>query len=236
MSARSSQDVRPLALAVIVLVILAVAGGSHALGGYLAAAGRIAVPVAGALVILVVVVIACRVVATRRSLSRRVRLVVLAPDSFAPSLDSVLRCAAQLSRVRRFVGGWFDIRASAVRVLLDTNMDGLARYSLVVPERSLPAVRAALANYDRVQLHPVESEAPAGGETGGRECVVRAELRLARPSSEPLAHLPLDPDPLQSFTQVLARAHGAGQARVEVAVDLLPCTAGARRRLHRRLL
>ena len=183
------------------------------------------------------VVLACRVVATRRSLSRRVRLVVLAPDSFAPSLDSVLRCAAQLSRVRRFVGGWFDTPASAVRVLLDTNMDGLARYSLVVPERSLPAVRAALANYDRVQLHPVEPEAPAGGGTGGgRECVVRAELRLARPSSEPLAHLPLDPDPLQSFAQVLAKAHGTSQARVEVAVDLLPCTAGARRRLHRRLL
>ncbi len=237
MSARSSQDARPLALAVIVLVILAVAGGSHALGGYLAAAGPIAVPVAGALVLLAVVVLACRVVATRRSLSRRVRLVVLAPDSFAPSLDSVLRCAAQLSRVRRFVGGWFDTPASAVRVLLDTNMDGLARYSLVVPERSLPAVRAALANYDRVQLHPVEPEAPAGGGTGGgRECVVRAELRLARPSSEPLAHLPLDPDPLQSFTQVLAKAHGTSQARVEVAVDLLPCTAGARRRLHRRLL
>jgi hypothetical protein len=236
MSARSPQDARPLALAVIVLVILAVAGGSHTLSGDLAAAGRIAVPAVGALVVLVLVASACRVVATRRSLSRRVRLVVLAPDSFAPSLDAVLRCAAQLSRVRRFVRGWFDTRASAVRVLLDTNKDGLARYSLIVPERSLPAVRAALANYDRVQLRPIDPDESVTRELEGRECVVRAELRLARPSSEPLAHLPLDPDPLQSFTQVLARAHGGSRERVEVAVDLLPCTAGARRRLHRRLL
>jgi hypothetical protein len=172
----------------------------------------------------------CRVVVTRRSLARRVRLVVLAPDSFAPTLDGVLRCAAQLSRVRRVVGGWLDPRASAVRVLLDSR-EGAMRYSLVVPERALPAIRSALSNYDRVQVRLADPEPPA--RDGG--CVMRAELRLARPSSEPLAHLALDPDPLQSFARALAALDPARE-RGQVAVDLLPCTAGARRRMRRMLL
>ncbi len=172
----------------------------------------------------------CRVVVTRRALSRRVRLVVLAPDSFAPTLDGVLRCAAQLSRVRRVVGGWLDPRASAVRVLLDSS-EGAMRYSLVVPERALPAIRSALSNYDRVQVRLADPEPPASGDG----CVMRAELRLARPSSEPLAHLGLDPDPLQSFARALAALHPARE-RGQVAVDLLPCTAGARRRMRRTLL
>jgi hypothetical protein len=196
-------------------------------------AEHVEVPFAYAAVIVALVVLAaltCRVVVTRRVLSRRVRLVVLAPDSFAPTLDGVLRCAAQLSRVRRLVGGWFDPRASAVRVLLDGS-GGVMRYSLVVPERSLPAIRSALSNYDRVQIRPADPEPPQRE----RGCVVRAELRLARPSSEPLAHLALDPDPLQSFARALAALHPVRE-RAEVAVDLLPCTAGARRRLRRGLL
>jgi hypothetical protein len=172
----------------------------------------------------------CRVVVTRRALSRRVRLVVLAPDSFSPTLDGVLRCAAQLSRVRRLIGGWLDPRASAVRVLLDGS-EGAMRYSLVVPERALPAIRSALSNYDRVQVRRAHPE-PALRKDG---CVMRAELRLAQLSSEPLAHLALDPDPLQSFARALASLDPSRE-RAQVAVDLLPCTAGARRRLRRRLL
>jgi hypothetical protein len=181
--------------------------------------------------VVLVAVLTCRVVVTRRSLRRRVRLVVLAPDAFAPTLDSVLRCAAQLSRVRRLTSGWLDPRASAVRVLLDTTEQGQMRYSLILPERALPAVRSALGNYDRVQLRPAEPEPPLA--TGG--WVVRAELRLARPSSEPLAHLGLEPDPLQGFAQTLAGVDHTRE-RAEVAIDLLPCTAGARRRLRRGLL
>ncbi len=187
----------------------------------------VAVPVGVALL----AALTCRVVVTRRSLARRVRLVVLAPDSFAPTLDGVLRCAAQLSRVRRLVGGWLDPRASAVRVLLDGSRDGAMRYSLVVPERALPAIRSALSNYDRVQVRRADPE-PRIREGG---CVMRAELRLAQSSSEPLAHLALDPDPLQSFARALAGLDPSRE-RAQVAVDLLPCTAGARRRLRRRLL
>ncbi len=210
--------------------------------------------------LLVVVMVACRVVATRRSLASRTRLVVLAPDSFDPSVDAVLRCAAQLSRVRRVVGGWLDPRARAVRVLLDCDTEGRMRYSLSVPERALPAVRSALGVYDRVQAHvpepiaeireieeeeeaqvseadPESKEPGTNGEGSERRLsVVRAELRLARSSSEPLAHLPLSPDPLQGFARVLAgldREHGE---QAEIAVDLLPATPGTRRRLRRRLL
>jgi hypothetical protein len=193
--------------------------------------GSLTLYVAAATAVVVLAALTCRVVVTRRSLARRVRLVVLAPDSFSPTLDGVLRCAAQLSRVRRLVGGWLDPRASAVRVLLDGSEDGAMRYSLVVPERALPAIRSALSNYDRVQVRRAHPE-PALREDG---CVLRAELRLARSSSEPLAHLGLDPDPLQSFARALAGLDPSRE-RARVAVDLLPCTAGARRRLRRSLL
>jgi hypothetical protein len=180
--------------------------------------------------VVLVAVLTCRVVVTRRSLGRRVRLVVLAPDSFDPTIESVLRCAAQLSRVRRLVSGWLDTPASAVRILLDGTEQGAMRYSLVVPERSLPAIRSALGNYDRVQLRLADPEpsSPAGG-------VVRAELRLAQGSSDPLAHLALEPDPLQGFARALTGLNNPRE-RAQVAIDLLPCTAGARRRLRRRLL
>jgi hypothetical protein len=173
----------------------------------------------------------CRVVVTRRALPRRVRLAVLAPDSFAPTLDAVVRFASQLSRVRRFAGGWFDPGASSVRVLLDGTREGAMRYSLIVPARSLPAIRSALSNYNQVQLRVMDTE-PA---PPGPRCVMRAELRLARPSSEPLAQLALEPDPLQSFARALAGLEHSRE-RAEVAVDLLPCTSSARRRLRRGLL
>jgi hypothetical protein len=190
-----------------------------------------------AVAVIVSVGVAARVVASRRSLASRARLVVLAPDSFDPSLDAVLRCAAQLSRVRRLVGGWLDPRARAVRVLLDTDPEGRMRYSLVVPERALPAVRAALGAYDRVQARVLEPEPPQDPASPvARVQVVRAELRLARPSSEPLAQLPLQPDPLQSFAQVLSRLHHEHGDRAQIAVDLLPTVPATRRRLRRRLL
>ena len=66
--------------------------------------------------------------------------------------------------------------------------------------------------------------------------MVRAELRLARPSSEPLAHLPLSPDPLQSFARVIARLDRSHGEQAQIAVDLLPATPATRRRLRRRLL
>ena len=192
-----------------------------------------------------VAVLAVRVVATRRSLASRTRLVVLAPDSFDPSLEAVLRCAAQLSRVRRLVGGWLDPRARAVRVLLDTDPQGRMRYSLSVPESALPALRAALGVFDRLQTQILERDPDSDEQQTGRAApgeqaqepeVARAELRLARSSSEPLAHLPLSPDPLQGFAHVIAGLDRGRGDRAEIAIDLLPAPPAARRRLRRRLL
>ena len=171
---------------------------------------------------------------TRRALASRVRVLVLAPDSFEPSMDAVLRFASQLSRVRRATGGWWERRASAVRVTLDTNGQGRMRYSLTVPGRAVPALRSALSAYDHVQIRPMsptERHAFAMGVS-----VLRCELRLARAAHEPLAQLPLDPDPLQSFASVIAESETRLGESVEVVVDLLPATPGERRRMRRRLL
>src|ERR1035437_2036575 len=113
MSSRSPQDARPLALVVCVLVGLAIVGDSHVLAGPAQVAAGVAPLALGVLVLLLLGLSACRVVASRRSLASRTRLVVLAPDSFDPSVDAVLRCAAQLSRVRRLVGGGGVLRARA---------------------------------------------------------------------------------------------------------------------------
>jgi hypothetical protein len=236
-SGKGSQDPRPLIAVVAGLIVASLiggAGGSHV--AVVERAGRLLPVVLIAALVLGSVALIWRGIATRRALASRTRLLVLAPDSFDPSLDAVLRCAAQLSRVRRLVGGWLDPRARAVRVLLDCDEQGRMRYSLSVPERALPAVRAAVGVFDRVQLQVIDPNVEPASEGERRVEVVRAELRLARPSSEPLAHLPLTPDPLQSFARVLSRLDPAHREQAAVAVDLLPTTAATRRRLRRRLL
>ncbi len=232
-----SQDPRPLVAVVACLVAVSLASRVRSLPRLAVGSASLLLPLLAAVAVIVSVGVAARVVASRRSLASRVRLVVLAPDSFDPSLDAVLRCAAQFSRVRRLIGGWLDPRARAVRVLLDTDPEGRMRYSLSVPERALPAVRAALGVYDRVQARVVELEPTQDPASPvARVQVVRAELRLARPSSEPLAQLPLQPDPLQSFAQVLSRLNHEHGDRAQIAVDLLPTVPATRRRLRRRLL
>jgi hypothetical protein len=235
---QGQQDPRPLFAVVVGLAVASVLSRGS---GVAALAGRVvvlAVPVLVGGLVLALVLGAARVIVTRRSLASRQRLVVLAPDTFDPSVDAVLRCAAHLSRVRRLVGNWLDPGARAVRVLLDTDEEGRMRYSLSVPRGALPAVRAALAVYDRVQarLEPDTTTAAAAPVGHRRPEVARAELRLARPSTEPLAHLPLQPDPLQSFARVLAGLDYRRGEHAEIAIDLLPRPAGTRHRLRRRLL
>lgn len=234
MNKRSPQDLKLLPLVVGGVVSFGVARRVSALGG--GVPGRVVwlAPVLVTAGVLVVAMLAARVIATRRTLGSRVRLVVLAPDSFDPSLDAVLRCAAHLGRVQQLVGGWLDRRGRAVRVLLDFDGEGRVRYSLSVPRRSLPVVRSALSVYDRVQAH-IEPEPEPPAITKPVE-VARAELRLARPSSLPLAHLPLCPDPLQSFASVLSRLDLKHDESAQVAIDLLPASSGRRRRLRSRLI
>jgi hypothetical protein len=180
--------------------------------------------------VLLVFLFIVRIRQTRQALRSRVRVLVLAPDSFDPSMDAVLRFASQLSRGP---GGWFERRAKAVRITLDASPDGQLRYSLTVPRSSLPGLRSALSVYDRVQVRPVEE---ASGALRDHDVWrARCELRLARPAYEPLAHLALEPDPLQGFASVIGQVERRLDESIEVAVDLLPASPGERHRLRRRL-
>jgi hypothetical protein len=58
--------------------------------------------------------------------------------------------------------------------------------------------------------------------------VVRAEMRLSRPDTEPLRQVAMDPDPLQPFERVLARCDPARGESAEVILDLLPLTPDER--------
>jgi hypothetical protein len=232
----AQQDPRPLIAVVVGLAVASLASSAARLAALVKPVLSLALPVLFGGLVLLVALAVVRLVVTRRSLASRQRLVVLAPDTFDPSLDAVIRSAAHLTRVRRLVGNWLDPGARAVRVLLDTDEEGRMRYSLSVPRGALPAVRAALTVYDRVQAR-LEPEAATITTPPSRSVrVARAELRLARPSSDPLVHLPLQPDPLQSFARVLGGLDYRRGERAEVAVDLLPRTAGTRRRLRRRML
>ncbi len=186
-------------------------------------------PIAYSLMVVMVFLLVVRFRRTRRALPSRVRVLVLAPDSFDPSLDTVLRFASQLSRSP---GGWFERRAKAIRINLDSTPDGQMRYSLTLARSSLPGLRSALSAYDRVQIRPIEEPEPQRVE---RVWNARCELRLAEPTVEPLAHLPLDPDPLQGFASVIGECEKRLDEKVEVAIDLLPASPGERNRLRHRL-
>jgi hypothetical protein len=191
-----------------------------------------AVSLAGALLMFACAVLVARLVVTRRSLDHRVAILAIPADSFDPSPESVVRFASGLSRSRRALRGLLDAPASAVRLRLDADSAGKLRYCVEVPERARGALRAAMSAYQGVELRAAP-EAPAKPPAGE---VVRAELVLARASSEPLRAAGLDPDPLSGFARAIDALDPAGGDGATICVDLLPVTPGKRRRLRRRLL
>jgi hypothetical protein len=173
-----------------------------------------------------------RVRATRATLASRVSYVVLAADDFDPSEDAILRAAAQLGRVRRAVLGWLDPRASAVRVRLDSGPDGRMVYRVQVARRARSVIQAAFGSLGNVELR----EGPEPPALPAAKHVARAELVLARPSSEPLALVGLAPDPLQLFANAFAPIRERQGESASVVLDLLPAAASQRRRLRGQLL
>lgn len=236
----SPRDRLAVLVAAAAVGVLALA---HLLTGVSAAASRAlsdpvrvltaAVPAVAGVVLAVVLLVLARQVAARRTLRSRVRVELLPSEEFDPAEAAVLRFASQLPRTRRLVLGWLDRRASAVRLLLEVGADGLVHYVAEAPRRVMPELETALGVYDQLEIVPVEPDGD-GPEPAGR--VVRAELVLARSASLPLAQVGLDPDPLQSLAVALARLNAESGEQGVVAVDLLPVTAGRRRRLQRRLL
>jgi hypothetical protein len=171
-----------------------------------------------------------RLVLTRRSLRSRVQVELVPADTFDPTPDAIRRFASQLARTRRgFLLGWLERPASAVRILISPDTQGILRYRLEIPERARAALAAALSAYNQIDVRACERVAlPCVGRT------VRAELALARPVGQPLGDPGLDPDPLQGIAGVLGRIHGSAEGAI-VAVDLLPRTPAQSQRLRKRL-
>ena len=234
MSPSDRRDAVPLILLASVIAALLLASAAsrwaHAL---LALAGRPAtVSLVGALLTFALAALVARLVVTRRALARRSAVLAVPADSFDPGEKAVAAFASALGRTRRAVGGFLDAPASAVRVRLDADEEGRLRYLIELPEHARPALRVALAAYDGVELLPAPPPAPEVEDTE----VARAELVLARPSSEPLRDARLDPDPLSGFARALESIDPEAGERAAVCVDLLPAAPGRRRRLRRRLL
>lgn len=235
------RDAVPLALLAAAIAIVLVASSAPRWGqSLLELAGHpAAVSLAGALLSFACVVLVARLVVTRRALDHRVAMLAIPADSFDPSSESVLRFASGLSRSRRAIRGLLDAPASAVRLRLDADPAGKLRYGVEVPAHARGALRAAIAAYHGVELRPVP-EPPEEGDDAPRKPdhleVARAELALARASSEPLRAAGLDPDPLAGFARAIDGLRPDGGDEATICVDLLPVTPGKRRRLRRRLL
>jgi hypothetical protein len=110
-----------------------------------------------------------------------VRVRLLSADTFDPGDEAVIRFVAGMARSRRAVRGLLDKRASAVRVVLDADQDGRLGYAIELPGHARGALRTALGAYPHVEAH---DETMTDGCPPG--AVARAELTLARPSTEPL--------------------------------------------------
>ncbi len=223
------------ALLVMVAVVVAGALVKTAVGGVAVptvgtpALGAVAVAVGSALA--VVAVLALRRWGTGRALSRRVRVQMVPTDGFDPDVEAVLRFAAGLGRSRRAVRGLLEGPASAVRVRLVNDPDGRLRYEVELPEHARGVL--ATAGYEEVQLLDVPREHQEPGSVGA---VARVELVLARPSTEPLRSIGLDPDPLSGVARAIETVRPSAGESATVCVDLLPIGAAGRQRAHRRML
>jgi len=240
-SESNRRDAVPLALLAAAVAIALVASSAPRWGqSLLELAGRpAAVSLAGALLSFACAVLVARLVVTRRALDHRVAMLAIPADSFDPSSESVVRFASGLSRSRRAIRGLLDSPASAVRLRLDADPAGKLRYGVEVPAHARGALRSAIAAYHGVELRPVP-EPPEKGDDPPVEPdhleVARAELVLARASSEPLRAAGLDPDPLAGFARAIDGLCPDGGDEATICVDLLPVTPGKRRRLRLRLL
>jgi hypothetical protein len=162
-----------------------------------------------------------RQLSTGRTLISRRALAVVPADEFDAAPELVGAFAAQLARSGRRIGGFWDRRASALRVRILNDDEGRLVYLLDVPERDLPTLRAALRGYRGVELRDPAEVLPAEDDVAD-EAVLRTELVLAQPVVEPLARLPLDPDPLSPFVAAVAGLDARRGEHAEVCLDLLP--------------
>jgi hypothetical protein len=135
------------------------------------------------------------------------RIIELAEETRSvPRPETVAAFAATLAVGSRRIGGWADRPASAVRVRLTNDARGRLAYLIELPERDVPRLRGALHAYRGVELRDADEVLAVPEREDGEEepRTARAEMALARPSFEPLARLPLVPDPLTPLAAALA--------------------------------
>lgn len=183
----------------------------------------------------------------RSALAERVSLAMVPTESFDPTPEAIRRWAAAIAATRR---RWAPLtrRASAVRLRLGAGAGGAVEMTVTCPKRAAAVLAAACPH--EVELVAVEAARPlrrgtaaptdsspygAGSGAGPRwkrtdalgQERRRAELVLGRGAGG-LAVLGLAPDPLVALVAVLADL-GAGED-AEVCIDLMPLSAGRRRR------
>jgi hypothetical protein len=234
MIGKDRSDPRPMLALFALLVAAAIAravSGIH-VDRLLASAASLAPVALGALAIATALATQ-RFLATRRTLATRTAAAIVPADEFDAKPEAVLRVAAELARADRSVRGWFDRRACALRVRLTNDGDGRLVDLLEVPARSRQLLRNALRGYEGVELREAAEVAPEP-DRGGK-VTLRTELRLARPSVEPLARLDNEPDPLQPFASAMASLRPQDGERSTACLDLLPAAGRRRTRLRRRL-
>jgi hypothetical protein len=229
------RDPRPLLLVLAAVATFAIwrAASSLRVAHVLPSVG-VLVPLLLLAVLIASAPAAHRFLATRRSLAARTTLAVVPADEFDPKPETVERLAAELARSDRGWRGWFDRRAQALRVALTNDTEGRLVYLLEVPSRSEGLLCSALRAYEGVELREPADVHSGEGRPAAKSCL-RMELRLSRPSVEPLNRLGLDPDPLAPFAAMMAALDAARGERVVVCVDLLPTTGARHSRLRRRL-
>jgi hypothetical protein len=177
-----------------------------------------------------------RILATRRTLASRRALAIVPADGFCPRPESVAAFAAALASGSGRIGGWADRPASALRVRLTDDASGRLVYLLELPGRDLSRLGSALRAYRGIEVCDVaEVLAVERRAEEAEPRTVRAEMVLSGPSFEPLARLPLDPDPLTPFAAALAGVRRDRGVEAEVCVDLLPAAGRRARRLRRRM-
>jgi hypothetical protein len=236
-SRKTNSDPGPLLAIVAALVVLAIGRSISNINteAALQLAERLT-PLALGVIAIASALAPQRMIATRRTLRSRQLAVVVPADEFDANPDVVLSFAAQLAASERSIRGWFDRRASAVRIRLTCDSERCLVYLIEVPERAAGLLRSALRAYEGVEVRSAEEVLPAEGSDGNEETVtLRTELRLAHPSIEPLARPAGDPDPLQPFAAAVATLRPDRGEEATVCLDLLPATGRRGTRLRRRL-
>jgi hypothetical protein len=237
-------DPKDAAAMLTIAAVVATLVVANEAGHWLAAAQRaVTSPVAIVTAIPVLAVLASLAVllslGIRRALSERKALQLIPAKSFDPGIEAVVRFAAGLAHSRSNWEVGPLARASAVRVRLDTDEAGRLRYTLELPGHAALSLQTALGPYaDAVEVRevPLGQSAPEDASEAMTSYIARAELVLARSSTEPLREVGLDPDPLVTFARAFAGLPGEAREKATVCVDLLPSTPSAAQRARRRLL